>query len=302
MDYVHKFIEKYPQRISFILTGSSARKIKRHGANLLAGRAWEYHLFPISSIEFEFDIDTALQFGTLPKLLMRPKVTARFLKSYVNTYLREEIQQEALVRNYEGFVRFIDLAAQFNGEIINYSKIAKAAGVADKTVTDYFSILIDTLVAFRIDGWSRSVKKQLVQAPRYYFFDNGVLNALRNELKLEIRRNTFRFGKLFEFFVLQECIRLNAYYESDFRFFYWRTDSGLEVDLILSRGNFSETIAIEIKSSQAPNEDDTSHLKKFLEDNPQSKAFIFAMTEHSYDIGPIQVLPWKDGLRKIFEK
>lgn len=299
LDEVHALIEEYPDSLRFLLTGSSARKLKRGGANLLAGRAWELRLFPFTHLEVKLDFERALQFGTLPKIYLSSGSPLRSLNSYVNTYLKEEIQQEALVRKIDSFVRFLEVAAQLHGEPVNFSSVAKAANVSDKTAEEYFSILVDTLIAFRIDGWSQSVKKQLLQSPRFYFFDCGVLNALRGELHTPLSPSSNRYGKLFETWVILEFVRLNSYFERDFKFNYWRTNAGQEVDLVLSRGKFERLIAVEIKSSSMPGESDFTALRSFGEDNPDSILYCLCQTPHSYKIDNIEVMGWQEGMERI---
>jgi predicted AAA+ superfamily ATPase len=300
LDEVHYLIEKNKGKVRFILTGSSARKLKRSGANLLAGRALTLKLHPVSFIESSIDIRKVVQFGSMPSLLPDYVQAERVLKSYVETYLKEEIMQEALVRNVEGYIRFLDLAAQANGEPVNFTAIGRQSHVSTKTVQEYFSILVDTLIAFRIDGWSHSIRKQLSQNPRYYFFDCGILNALRGELRTEFKESSYTYGKMFETLVVQEIIRLNDYTDSGYRFNYWRTNTGLEVDMILSRGKSEQLIAIEIKSSAMPIESDVHGLKSFLSENNNAKALCFCTAARRYCLGNIEVFPWQEGIKSIF--
>lgn len=303
LDDVHFLIEKYKKQVQFVLTGSSARKLKRESSNLLAGRAFTLKLHPFSVFEIDVSLQDCLKYGMLPyTFALQDEDKERFLKSYVETYLREEIFQESLIRNTENFVRFLDYAAQMNGEPINFSKSAKAAGVSTKTAQEYFSILVDTLVAFRLDGWHESVKKQLLQAPKYYFFDCGVLNAATGDLRSELSPQSFRYGRLFESLVLQEIRKQNDYTESDFKMFYWRTNTGVEVDLVLKRGAFSSPIAIEIKSSQAPTEEDVSGLLSFGSDYPKAQLLCFCRTPRSYTRNGISFVPWKEGIKKLFNR
>ncbi len=300
LDEVHHLLEKHKGKIRFLLTGSSARKLKRGGANLLAGRAWTMKLHPLTSKEVELDLHRALRFGTLPAIYLEDDAPARSLKAYVETYLKEEIFQESLVRQNENFIRFLDVAGQCNGEPANFAQIAKDCGVSPKTAQDYFSILIDTMIAFRIEGWSYSIRKQLRQAPKFYLFDCGVLNAIRGELDTELKTSSYRYGKLFETFLIGEMIRLNDYAETDFRFFYWRTNSGMEVDCVLSKGASSAPIAIEIKSRPDPKEGDFKALLAFASENPKAKLYGLCTTPNAYDLGPVKVLPWQDALDKLF--
>ena len=303
LDEVHYLIESSKGQIQFLLTGSSARKLKRSGANLLAGRAWTFKLHPLSSQELELDLHKALSVGTLPGFYQEPLSSAqRSLKAYVETYLREEIFQELLVRNISQFVRLLDMAGQSNGEPINFTSIARDSGVSPKTAQEYFSILVDTLIAFRIEGWSYSVRKQLRQSPKYYFFDCGVLNAITGELQTELKPKSYRYGKLFETFIVNELIRANDYNESGYRFYYWRTHTGMEVDLILNRNLKDFPKAIEIKSQSSPKESDLKGLISFASENPKASLFCLCQTPRAYSLGPIQVLPWREGIEQLICK
>ena len=302
LDEVHYFIEKYKPRIQFLLTGSSARKLKRTGVNLLAGRAWTLRLHPLSSQEINIDLNRALTIGTLPEYYQSENSHAkRSLKSYVDTYLREEILQEALVRQANNFVRFLDVSAQVNGDSVNYTAVARECGVSMKTAQDYFQILSDTFLAFRIDGWSYSVRKQLRQSPKYYIFDCGVLNAMAGELNTELRTGTYRYGKLFETLVINELIRANDYSESMFRFQYWRTSTGIEVDLVMTRGLNEIPKAIEIKSSSAPKESNLKGLAAFAKENEKAHLYCLCRTPREYRVGNVTVLPWQEGIEILFQ-
>ena len=302
LNEVHSLLETYPERIRFILTGSSARKLKREGANLLAGRAFVEHLYPFTNREISLPLTSLLQTGTLPKVINHPKTSLKFLRTYVETYLKEEIKQEALVRNLDVFVRFLDLAAQLNAEPTNYSKLAKSIGSTHVTVENYFSILEDTLIVTRINGWSHSVKKQLLQSPRYYFFDCGVLNALRGELQVMLKPTSYRYGKLFETWILNEIVHINRYKDFDLKLNYWRTETGREVDIILSRGYGKPIAAIEIKSSQNPLEEDLKGLLSFEEDYPGTPLYCFCDADRPQKKGKILCVPWQEGINKIIPR
>jgi predicted AAA+ superfamily ATPase len=301
LDEVHYLIERHKGKIQFLLTGSSARKLKRTGgANLLAGRAWSLKLHPLSSQEIETDLRKALTTGTLPGICQeQPDSAKRSLKAYVDTYLREEIMQELLVRKIEQFVRLLDVAGQANGEPVNFTAMARDSGVSVKTAQEYFDILVDTLIAFRIDGWSYSVRKQLRQSPKYYFFDCGVLNAIRGELHTELKPGSYRYGKLYETFIVNELIRANDYLETDYRFHYWRTNSGMEVDLVLSRGPNDQPRAVEIKSNSSPDAADIKDLQAFASENTDARLFCLCPTTRKYSLGGVTILPWQKGIEVV---
>ena len=303
LDEVHYLIESYKGRVQFLLTGSSARKLKRSGANLLAGRAWTLKLHPLSTQEVVPDLRKALTIGTLPGIYQEIRSSARrSLKAYVETYLKEEVMQELLIRKIDHFIRLLDIAGQVNGDPVNYTAIARDSGVSVKTAQEYFDILVDTLIAFRIDGWSYSIRKQLRQSPKFYFFDCGVLNAIRGELQIELKSGSYRFGKLFETFVVNELIRANDYNETGYRFYYWRTSTGLEVDLVLTRGPQDAPKAVEIKSQSSPSKSDLKGLSAFASENKAADLFCLCQTPRPYSLGPIQVLPWQHGIEALFEQ
>lgn len=301
LDEVHSLLEDYKGRVRFLLTGSSARKLKRGGANLLAGRAWTLRLHPLTHLESVSDLSRALQVGTLPAIYLQDESPERTLKAYVETYLKEEIMQEALVRKVEGYMRFLDVAGQMNAEPVNFTKIARDCGVSTKTAQEYLAILVDTLIAFRLEAWTYSIRKQLRHGPKIYFFDCGILNAIRGELAVELKPSSYRYGKLFETFIVQELIRLNDYGEAGYRFYYWRTNTGLEVDVVLSRGVADAPIAIEIKSTAAPREKDLRALQSFRSENKKTILYCLSNSPRAYKLGPITVYPWKEGLAKIFD-
>jgi uncharacterized protein len=207
--------------------------------------------------------------------------------------------QEALVRKIDAFARFLEIAGQYHGSAVNATEIARAAGVSTPTVGEYFQVLEDTLLAFRLTGWNESVKKQLRTAPKFYLFDNGVANALRGELGVEQTPRTGRYGQLFEAWIIQEAFRYNDYLQWDYRYSYWRTNNGTEVDLIVSRGAGAPIAAIEIKSSEAPTNKDLHGLKAFAQDYPACPRFVFCMTPRAYAVDGIEILPWRQGLRAL---
>jgi uncharacterized protein len=293
LDEVHDLIEN--EGIRFILTGSSARKLKRGSANLLAGRASTYHLYPCTYVELAeiFDLEKALRLGCLPYLWSNPLNDSdqnEFLESYAEVYLREEIQAEGIVRNIAPFARFIDIAANNDGEIVNYTNVARECAVSLKTVQEYYQILEDTFIAYRVDPWLKSVRKRLVAHPRYYLFDMGVTNALCHQYKTlnsEVR------GRRFEQFIILQLIALNNYHKMGFEYFFWRTNAGTEIDLILTRDK-KPIAAIEIKSNPMIQKLDTVALREFQAEYPETKLYILCPIERPRLMeNNIQVLPWQ---------
>lgn len=204
LDIVHKLIKE--KRFKFALTGSSARKLKRGSENLLAGRALVYSMFPLTCEELGKDAQLMdiLQFGSLPEIFSveSPVAKAKFLKSYAQTYLKEEIISEQIVRNLPPFRRFLDVAAQGDTEVINYSNIAKDIHSDPKTVSGYYDILEDTLLGFRLPTYSKSIQRKQKKAPKFYLFDTGVTRALAERVDYELVPKTFEYGQLFESFIV----------------------------------------------------------------------------------------------------
>ena len=262
LDVVHKVI--FEKKIKFALTGSSARKLKRDSAILLAGRAFSFYLYPFSFIELgdQFSLHRVLSYGSLPSVseFDNNQDIKRYLLSYVQTYIKEEILIEQLVRNIDPFRAFLEVAAQSNTEIINYTTLAKEAGINAKSVERYFSILADTLLGYLLEPYSKSVRERQRRAPKFYFFDCGVVRAISQEINQELLPSTYEYGKLFEQMIVCEFFRLNQYFERNWKFSYLRTGAGVEIDLIIEK-NRKETILVEIKSTAKVHDDHISALR-----------------------------------------
>ena len=303
LDVIHKEIEQN-KKIQFIMTGSNARKLKRGQANLLAGRAIAYYLYPFSCFELkkDFQLRSALHFGELPKLLnlKSKKEKILFLESYVQNYLKEEILQEQLIRQIQPFKNFLEIAAQLNGQTINYSKFARETGSDHKTIQNYFSILEDTLIGFSLPAYHRSIRKQQQKAPKFYLFDTGVKRALEGILILPLKFKTFSFGQAFEHFVLLECVKLNHYLRKSYKFSYCKTKNGLEVDLVIQRPGKKELL-VEIKSAEEIRRDHIKTIKHFSKDWKVShEAQLWSMDKQTQIIEGVKCLPWRTALKKLF--
>jgi uncharacterized protein len=296
LNEVHHLIEATGVR--FILSGSSARKLKRSGANLLGGRLLLRQLYPFSMREYAMmgagvvlDLEHAIQWGTLPPLLgLGERDAADTLRAYVEVYIREEIQMEALVRNLGGFTRFLDLSAAYCGEIVNFSSLAKECGLPHRTVQSYFEVLEDTLIAYRLPAWRESPTKRMVGHPKLFLFDNGVTNALCNRLSGALDPVTR--GRLFEQFFIQETRRRLDYQGNPSRLYYWRTTNGAEVDLVLERAG-QPILAVEFKSRAEVDRADLSGLRSFHEDYPTVPCLLVCTAEEPWTLDFVQVLPWK---------
>ena len=301
LNEVHYLIEQ-PNSPYFCLSGSSARKLKRSQANLLAGRAWQYYLYPLTHMELRntFSLNKALNLGTLPSVYLDddPLSSRKTLKTYVETYLKEEIQAEVITRGVGSFLKFLNIAADCNGSIINYSTIARECGVQLNTVKGYFQILEDTLIGFYLLPYANSQRKRLNKHPKFYFFDNGVLRAIQNQLTVELKPQTYAYGRAFENFIITEIIRLATYQEKDYTFSFYRTSNKAEVDLIIETPR-KETYAIEIKSSEQPNISALGGLKSFQKICPKAELFCVSNASHKRIVSGISILPWKDVFEVI---
>ena len=302
LDVVHNLMETHrvPQR--FILTGSSARKLKAGGANLLAGRAALRHLFPLQPRELgeAYDEIQFLRFGGLPAVWNAPTDTERedFLRAYAFAYLREEIQAEQVVRNLDPFRRFLEVAAQNSGKILNHARIARVVGSDPKTIQAWYGVLEDTLLGFYVDGYHPSVRKQLRQAPKFYLFDTGVIRALSRMLQVPPMPGTSYFGELFENQVVCGLFARNAYEQLDWQLSYLLTKAGREVDLVIQRPGRPLAL-VEIKSTDRIREDHATALRAFLPDFPEAEAFLLSRDPRPQRMGPVLALPWYEGVMTL---
>ena len=300
LDIVHSLIET--KRLRFALTGSSARRLKKTTVNLLAGRAFVYNLFPLTHRELgpRFDLDQVLRYGTLPTLfsLNTEEEYQAYLRAYALTYLKEEVWAEHLIRKLDPFRRFLEIAAQSNGEIINYSNIARDVGADHKTVASYFEILEDTLLGFIVEPFHLSLRKRQLQSPRFFFFDPGIVRALTRMLAVPLKPKTYAYGKAFEHFVIIEIIRLSSYYQKDYRFSYLNTKDGAEIDLIVERPG-QPLVLVEIKSTVHVTEQDVRQLVRFKKDLPGSEAICLSKDPVKKEIKGVLSLPWEEGIAAL---
>ena len=300
LDAVHDLIES--AGVNFALTGSSPRKLKAGAANLLAGRAFVTHLFPLTHVEMgeRFDLLQTLRWGSLPRptLLDDPRDKAAFLRAYALTYLKEEIWAEHIIRRLDPFRKFLEIAAQGNGDIVNFSRTARDVGSDTKTVQSYYTILEDTLVGVLLEPFHRSLRKRQRANPKFYLFDLGVKRALDGTLTEELTERSYAFGRAFEHLVIVEAHRLNSYYAKDYRFSYLRTKDDAEIDLIVERPGRPLAL-VEIKSTDRVEEEDVRTLRLFLKDAPEAEAFCLSRDPRPKKIGPVLALSWQEGLGKI---
>jgi predicted AAA+ superfamily ATPase len=285
----------------FILTGSSARKLRKAGVNLLGGRAITAHLYPLVEAELKdlFALDDVLHYGALPKIYLENDLQEKMklLKSYVETYLREEIAQEAIVRNLPAFTRFLELAADENGNVINFQKLAREIGIHSKTIREYFQILEDTLIGQMIYPYKKSARRRLISHPKFYFFDCGLVTVLKRGLQKELIKSSSEYGRAFEHWVLTELTAAIDYYELEAKVRFYRTTDGAEVDFIIEKGD--NLLAIEIKASSHPNLSSLRGLKSFLKDNPGAKCFCICLTPRPYTDSNIEFAACHDFIEQL---
>lgn len=301
LNTVHRLIES--THLKFALTGSSARKIKRGAANLLAGRAIFLKMYPLTFIELkkDFNLNTHLNWGALPKITSYKSLADKisYLESYTHLYLKEEIQQEQLIRKIDPFSYFLEVAAQSDCKIINFTKIAKDVGVDTKTIISYFDILEETLMGFFLPAYHRSVRKRQKQNPKFYFFDLGVRRCLEGTLNEKLIPKTSEFGRAFEAFIINEIIRLDSYYKTYYRFSYLDVSPNGEIDLIIEAGT-SKTFLVEIKSSDSITYNDAKTLKRYNGDFKKCTAIILSLDPRNKTFENIEACYWQEGLKKIF--
>ncbi len=302
LNVAHQLIES-KEKFLFALTGSSARKLKQKGVNLLAGRAWINNLYPITSLELkdQFNLDFILNWGGLPKIFQynSDEDRAEYLKSYALTYIKQEIQEEQWVRKIEPFRKFLPIAAQMNGRPLNYATIARDVGVDPTTIKSYYSILEDTLLGHSLPAYHRSIRKQQRSAHKFYFFDLGIKKALEKKLTIPLFPKTSEYGHAFEHFIICEFYRLNEYFKSDYSLYYWASKDGLEVDLVIDRPG-RPTLFIEIKSKDSVDERDTKHLESIFKTDPHNEYVLLSLDPVAKKIGNVLAIHWREFLVNLY--
>ena len=291
LDEIHSLIEE--KHLRFIMTGSSARKLRRGGVNLLGGRAKALHLHPLVSAEIaEFDLAKALSVGTLPSIYDSPEAWED-LKAYCGTYLQEEIAAESATRKLDAFSRFLRSAALFSGEQVNYEAWGADAMVPSRTVREYFFILSDTLVGEMLEPWRGGTKRKPASAGKFYFFDNGVRNALAGIRSLE--PGTEQFGKALEHLIFCELRAWIDYSRDDRTLSFWRTQDGKEVDFLVGGD-----IAIEVKSVEMPVARHMKGLTALADEGKFQHRLLVCLAPEPRISGGIEILPVKEFLARLW--
>jgi predicted AAA+ superfamily ATPase len=292
LDEVHWLIEN--TTLTFLLTGSSARKLRRGHANLLGGRAWRRNMTPLSYLEVTgFDLERIMVSGLLPPHYLSPN-PIEDLRAYIADYLKEEVVAEALIQNIPAFREFLRVAAITSSELINYVNLARETGVSHKVVRTYFDILEDTYLGFRIPPWKKSKNRRLIATEKFYLFDVGVANYLAGR---QPKIGTPEFGKAFEHYILMELKAYQAYRNPDWPITYWRTSTGREVDFILG----DKDLALEIKGSARIHEGDIGGLQALLEDAPVKKCCLVCLEKQPRHLTKyIETIPWQMFIERLW--
>jgi len=293
LDEVHLLIEE--RGIRFLLSGSSARKLKRAGTNLLGGRARTQYLHPFVYPEVARDanlLERIMERGLLPPHYLSESPDED-LRSYVDTYLSEEVAAEGQTRNLPAFARFLQVASTLNAKMINYTNIASDAQVPRQTVTLWMQVLIDTMLGYELPPYSSTMKRKAIQAPKFYFFDLGIVRALR---KLPpIVPESADFGEFFEHYLFMELKAWIDYRKHGAQLSYWRSQSGFEVDFIVD-----SDIAIEVKAAAIAQDKHLAGLKALREENRISRFILVCREERARKVDGIDILPWQDFLEQLW--
>lgn len=296
LNEVHRLIEKENRK--FILTGSSARKLRKKGQNLLAGRALTYFLHPLTAVELgaDFDLELSLNYGQLPSVFFE-KDPKKYLESYVKTYLEEEVFQEGLTRNLSAFARFLETASFSQGSVLNTSEVAREAAIERKVVENYFTILEDLLIGYRLPIFNKKAKRRLLAHPKFYFFDAGIYRTLRPMGPLDMPE--IAEGMSSESLFFQNLLAVNDSLNLGYKLFYWRTATGIEVDFIAYGEKGIR--AFEVKRSGRISSEMLRGLKYFSKEYPQSKSFLIYGGKRKMKDGNIQIIPMAEALRDLPE-
>lgn len=298
LEEVHLLIED--RNIRFLLTGSSARKLRRGGVNLLGGRALQYFMHPFCYKEIanlqdiSFSLERAFYNGLIPSMYLSESVD-QDLGSYIDTYLTEEIAAEGAARNLPGFSRFLEFAAKTNAEILNYSNIANDAHLPRQTVKLWYDVLIDTLIGYEVPSFTGTKKRKAIETPKFYFFDTGIVRSLRG--LQAITENNEEFGQFFEHFICMELKAWLDYTGSRKKLCYWRSVTNQEVDFTIG-----EEIAIEVKSSRSISDKHLKGLKALREEGIFKRFVIVCREEHPHIEDGIEILPWKYFIEELYKE
>lgn len=291
LNEVHRLIEQRGMR--FVMTGSSARKLRRGGVNLLGGRARTVHLHPLTSHELRgcFDLDTALRRGTLPSIYFSDDPAAD-LDAYAGLYLQQEVVAEGVTRNVQAFSRFLRVAALCNATMVNFTNVANDAQVPRTTVYEYFQILQDTLVLHELPAWRQSRKRRPIASSKYYFFDVGVVGTLQG--RQAVRPGTREYGEALETWLMHELVSWRDYVSGD-RLSYWRSASGFEVDFLIG-----DHTAVELKASAHVSPQDLRSLRALGEERVFKRLLCVSLEPRTRRVGNVTLLPLPRFLEQLW--
>lgn len=293
LDEVHRLIESH--HVHFLLTGSSARKLRRGGVNLLGGRAQtiQFHPFLMRELGAHFDLQRTLTYGSLPAVYLSD-APRRLLRSYVQEYLQMEVLAEGLTRNLPSFSNFVQAAATANASIVNFVKFASDIQTPRTTVLGYFDVLIDTLLVYELPAWRKSIRRKAVASSKYYFFDIGVANFLQGRNRVSPR--TSEYGFAFETWILHELRAWIDYNERDVELSFWNSQSGFEVDFLIA-----DHTAIEVKAKRTVGDNDLRSLRA-LRDEKKCRNFVCVCMESRPRIRDhIEILPYSTFLENLWD-
>lgn len=298
LNEVHDLISRRGDSFKFALSGSSARKLRRLDVNLLAGRVIERAMFPLVARELgsDFNLDDALRFGTLPGIFSDARYRVDMLRAYVHTYLRQEIQQEALVKDLGSFHRFLKVAAIMHGQVVNQAAIARDAGVARTTVQRFFDTLVDTLVGNLVPAWQPKAKVRESGKPKFFFFDPGVVRAIRDVVDEPLADADC--GPLLEGYVLHELRAAVAYRGLGGEISYWSTPGSKEIDFVWTKG--SRSVAIEVKSSRRWRPEYAKTINEFLGAGIVTRGLVVYRGNQRYRSGGVDAVPVEEFLSMLY--
>lgn len=291
LNEVHRLIEE--KGIHFLLTGSSARSLRRKHVNLLAGRAWESNLFPLSYIEIpSFDLQRYLLYGGMPVIYLS-KHPEEEIHAYIHTYLEQEIQMEAWVRHVDAFSRFLQLSALTSGQILNFSNLASDSGIPSSTIREYYQILEDTFIGFLVPAWAKTVKRKAKSTAKFYFFDIGMRHKLAGIDTIPKQSNLY--GQAFEHFIALELRAYLSYQRLHLPLQYWQSKHNIEVDFIVG-----DNIAIEVKTTDKVQQKHLKGLQVLAEENICKQYYLISFDTIPRKVGSIEILPWQHFLDKLW--
>jgi len=292
LNEVHRLIEE--KKIKFLLTGSSARRLRKDNVNLLAGRAWEAQLFPLIKKEIpNFSLDRYLMFGGLPSVYLSNNPTEELI-AYVDTYLKEEIQAEALVRKIQSFSKFLQISALTSGTILNFNSLSNDVGIPASTIREYYQILQDTLVGFLLPAWTKTKKRKAISTAKFYFFDIGVAHQLAEIQTIDPQSDLY--GHAFEHFIAMELRAYLSYNRKHLPLNYWNSVHGQEVDFIIG-----DEIAIEVKSTKSISNKHLKGLKLLQEENLCKQYFLISSDPINRVSEGIEIIYWEEFLKNLWE-